>query len=222
MSRRARRPVFRDPKASKKKQKIDDSFCCVYVVYGRPRSGKSYFFQELIYHSRNAGRQVVTNYPVMIPGIKKFDDKLLYADSFVYDSDIYIDEAYTFFNSRQFKNFTDHMHRFFSLCGHCGNRIYLISQHPARLDKVIREVTTYFIKLSCIRLGRKPLFFIRKYYDSDPCEFGNVQSQRFIRPVKIQYARFKKKIARTYNTHSYRSKEEPLILEDWVKPNEPF
>lgn len=207
----------------KKKKKIkisgslDDSLCCVYIVYGLPRSGKSYFFQELINKSLSNGRQIVTNYPVYLDGVKRFDDRLLYNQSYIYNSDIYIDEAYSFFNSRKFRNFSDHMHRFFSLCGHCGNRIYLISQHPARLDKVIREVTSYFISLHCFRLpSGRPWLFRRDYYDSDPCEWGSISTQQKIRPLKREFRFFRSKIARSYNTHGYLPEEQPLQLMSWI------
>ena len=73
----------------------------VHIIYGRPRSGKSYYFAREIQRSKNSGRQIVTNFQVLGCGAKKFNDKLLHG-SYVYDSDIYIDEGIYFL---QFKNF---------------------------------------------------------------------------------------------------------------------
>lgn len=159
----------------------------VHIIFGPPRCGKTYYFAEQIRRSKNHGRQIVTNFMIHGVGAKKFDERLL-RGFYIYDSDIYIDEAYTFFNSRTFKNFTKEMHEFFSLCGHCGNRIYLISQHPARLDRVIREVTTYFVEIRCIlrvpRSGR-PVLFLRRYYDVDPCDITSEGQRRMIKPFWI-------------------------------------
>jgi len=189
----------------------------VHIVYGRPRSGKSYYFAEQIQRSKNSGRQIVTNFQVLGCGAKKFNDKLLHG-SYVYDSDIYIDEAYTFFNSRTFKNFTRSMHEFFSLCGHCGNRIYLISQHPARLDRIIREVTTYFVEVSCVlRVPRSgcPILFMRKYYDVDPCEITSEGQKRMVKPVYREWSFFRRSVASVYDCQACRSTEAPLELEPW-------
>lgn len=192
-------------------------FAPITIFYAAPRSGKTYLAVDTMRQSLKDGRQVVTNIPVTLRGVYRFDEAIL-SGAPVYDSDIIIDEAYQYFNSRNFKSFSKSMHEFFSLCGHYGNRLVLIAQHPARLDKVIRENTSYFVRACAFRLPTgRPLFFRYYIYDLDPSLIGSSSEMKRIKPVKIHTTLFKPSVYRAYDTHNLRPTDEPLPLRLWVE-----
>lgn len=192
----------------------------ITIFYAAPRSGKTYLAIESMLDSLKDGRKVITNIPNSIPGVYRFDERLL-SGSPVYDSDIYIDEAYQYFSSRNFKNFGMQKHEFFSLCGHYGNRLVLIAQHPARLDKIIRENTSAFVMAKCYRLPTgRPVCFRYLTFDFDPCLLGSSSEVRRARPVDSTWVRFKKKTASLYDTHCLRPSDPELDLELWVSGEE--
>lgn len=190
----------------------------ITIFYAPPRSGKTYLSIVTMLQSLKDGRKVVTNIPNSIPGVYRFDESLL-SGAPLYDSDIIIDEAYQYFSSRNFKNFGLSKHEFFSLSGHYGNRIVLIAQHPARLDKIIRENCTCFILAKCYRLPTgKPFVFRYLEFDFDPSLMSSVSDIRRARPVSSSWVRFKSKVANLYDTHCLRPSDEPLELRLWVEP----
>lgn len=189
----------------------------ITIFYAAPRSGKTYLAVESIRQSLKDGRQVVTNIPVNIPNVYRFDTAILDGAP-VYDSDIYLDEAYQYFNSRNFKSFSSSMHEFFSLCGHYGNRLVLIAQHPARLDKVIRENTSYYVKAVAFRFFTgTPIFFRYHIYDVDPSMISSSSEARKLKPVRSHTVLFRRSIARLYDTHNLRPSDPPLPLRLWVE-----
>lgn len=188
----------------------------ITIFYAAPRSGKTYLAVHSMLDSLKDGRKVVTNIPVTIKGVYRFDTAIL-SGAPVYDSDIYLDEAYQYFNSRNFKQFSRSMHEFFSLCGHYGNRLVLISQHPARLDKVIRENTSFFVKAVCYRFPWGRPFFFRYYcYDIDPSMIGSSSEIRKVRPVRTYTTFFRSRVASKYDTHNLRPSDPPIDLALWV------
>lgn len=192
----------------------------ITIFYAPPRSGKTYLAINTMLQSLKDGRQVITNISNNIPGVYRFDEQLL-SGAPAYDSDIIIDEAYQYFSSRNFKNFGLTKHEFFSLCGHYGNRVVLIAQHPARLDKIIRENCTCFIMARCYRLPNGvPFVFRYLEFDFDVSLMGSLSDIRRARPVSSSWVRFKKSVASLYDTHCLRPSDAPLSLELWVKPRD--
>lgn len=185
-----------------------------HVVYGRPGTGKTYFLAERALRSLARGRVAITDFPV--PGCYRFDPRILDGCP-VFDSDIYLDEAYKYFNSRNFRNFSQKMHEFFSLHRHNGNSIYLAVQHPARIDVVIREIADDFVLLSAhaLPLMSRPLWFTRAFYYDDPCRVPTVAAERMVRPFAVERSLFRWSVARSYDTHSQRSVDPPLELVPW-------
>lgn len=120
----------------------------VSIIYGLPGAGKSYFLSCLADEYIKKGYDVCSNYP--IKGTRIISKSDINTDLCLSNCVILLDEAHTLFNSRGFKNFNQTMHEFFSLHRHLGNKIFLVTQHPARLDVVIREISEDFILLqSC-------------------------------------------------------------------------
>lgn len=190
----------------------------ITIFYAPPRSGKTYLAVRTILDSLKDGRQVVSNIPVDIPGVYRFDERIL-SGAPVYDSDIIIDEAYRYFSSRNFAKFSMSQHEFFSLCGHYGNRIVLIAQHPARLDKIIREDCGEFIFAHCVRIpfSTRPLLFRYSTFDFDPSLVGSLSETQHMKPTSSKLVFFRKKYARLYDTHQLRPSDPPLELRLWVE-----
>lgn len=185
-----------------------------HVVYGRPGTGKTYFLAERALRSVRRGRPAVTDF--RLPGCLQFDDRLLHGEM-IYDSDIYLDEAYKYFNSRNFRSFSSSMHDFFSLHRHNGNTIYLGTQHPARLDVVIRELVDDFVLLSATSLPfvDHPVWFTRRFYFDDPCRVPTVAAEGLVKPFAVERSLFSWSVARAYDTHALRSTDVPLDLVPW-------
>lgn len=189
----------------------------ITIFYSPPRSGKTYLAVKTMLQSIKDGRKVITNIPNSIKGVYRFDELLL-SGAPCYDSDIIIDEAYQYFSSRNFKNFGLSQHEFFSLCGHYGNRIVLIAQHPARLDKIIRENCTSFIMARCYRFpSGLPFIFRYLEFDFDPSLMGSLSDIRRVRPIGSSWVLFRRSVSKLYDTHCLRPSDEPLELKLWVE-----
>jgi hypothetical protein len=200
----------------------------IYIYWAPPRKGKTYSCtadalenMEKFHKKRKKdpdfeGR-VLANYPILHPKLgfcDVWEPDCVYLP--IYDSKIYIDEAYRDFNSRKHKSFNDDEHLFFSTNGHNGNDINLIAQNPARIDLVIREMvdTFFFIKKTEIPIINRPLWFTldaylteqdfaMRYMNKDAC---------WNRSHRI----FRKKIAKAYDTHYFRKEcEEKPVFKNW-------
>ncbi|WP_406656156.1 zonular occludens toxin domain-containing protein [Methanolobus sp. ZRKC2] len=198
----------------------------IYVYWAPPRKGKTYsctddalrameeFHKKRKKDSNFKGR-VFSNYPIKHP-------KLGFCDVWephmcewpIYDSKIYIDEAYRDYNSRKHKMFSDDEHLFFSTNGHNGNDINLIAQNPARIDLIIREMTDtfFYIKKMEIPLVGRPLWFtLDAYLSEDDFKRRHMDKEAlYNRTRKI----FKAKVANAYNTHHFRKAcdQEPVFV----------
>lgn len=184
----------------------------VYMVYGLPGAGKTYTLTRIALSYLRQGRMVVTDFPVS--GCYCWDPQLLRMDCpyAVYDAVVILDEAYKYFNSRRFKDFSARMHEFFSLHRHNGVSIYLGTQHPARLDVIIRELCDYYVAVSNISIIGRPLWFASRYYDVDPCTWPAGPRPR---PHHTRRYFFRYRVAAAYNTHQLRSSLPPIELARW-------
>lgn len=197
----------------------------IFIISGPPRAGKTYFTTRMINKllkeakkKKDSGkpyRRVFSNFPVFTPWGSSLIWKPELVNEEIVDSDIFIDEAYQFYNSRNFKNFTTNDHLFFALNGHNSNNIYLIAHSPSRLDTVIREMVNEFIfvKKVSIPFINLPLWFrVETFLDELAI------SQRYITKhacYNVEHYLFKKSIANTYNTQFFRKEGENLPFSSW-------
>ncbi|WP_340819017.1 zonular occludens toxin domain-containing protein [Methanolobus sp. WCC4] len=217
----------------------------IYIYWAPPRKGKTFTCtaealqrMEEVHKKRlkdpDFKGRVFSNYPIEHSKLGFCDVwKPEYVYLPIYDSYIFIDEAYRDFNSRKHKSFTDDEHLFFSTNGHNGNDINLIAQNPARIDLVIREMTDtfFYVKKTEIPLIGRPLWFtIDAYLTEDDFKRRHQDKEAMYNRSRL---RFSVKVARAYDTHYFRKEcdEEPTFL-NWSeelgidpgnrKPERPF
>ena len=139
---------------------------------GLPGSGKTTYLTQIALKTFKKGSMVYSNYPIYFKYkgltftsrvISSRDEMLI--QPYVPGDIIIIDEAQTWFNSREFKNFTKDLLEFFTGHRHIGIDIYIGVQYPQRIDVVIREIVdTYhwfskiFIFKSILKERRYILF----------------------------------------------------------------
>jgi hypothetical protein len=199
----------------------------IHIWWGAPREGKTYSCTRLAVERMLKGRRVYSNYPIITRGKKVFSS-LVWEDKFIYEpihnADIFIDEAYRSYSSRDFKNFTKDMHTFFATNGHNDLEIHLIAQNPARVDLIIREICNYFHfvrKVSIPWIFRnpegkfsRPLWFVDWVFLSE----DDMVSRSKERVQYIERHLFSKKFAEAYDTHYYRNRDlKPLPLVTWLE-----
>lgn len=161
--------------------------------------------------------------------LKWFNDKkkiegellssLVWEDKFItggiQDSMIILDEAYRVVGSRDFKQFLKATHTFFATNGHDDNDFWVIAQHPARIDIIIREMVNIFYYVKKIGFGEKALLFIVNGYLSEEDfvkrrnEKSSVYSREFILPNNL--------IKSAYNFKYFRNKEPIVKFESWIE-----
>ena len=194
---------------SKDKQTLARLDAGVYILYGLPGAGKSYYLACLADDYRRAGYPVACNYP--IKRTHKLAPENINTDLLLSNSVLLIDEAHSIFNSRGFKNFSRQMHEFFSMHRHLGNRLVLATQHPARLDVVIREIADSFIYLSTFKIGSRPILLTARWYYEDPCRSSNVDMDRLLVPYRTERRLYSRRIMSTYDTFYVDSDAESII-----------
>lgn len=182
----------------------------VTIVFAAPRQGKTYWATSKAVHALKKGKQkVFTNYPVFYKNKSTLVWESGYETEPITDSLIIIDEAYRYFNSRNYKNFTDEEHFFFATSGQNENDIILIAHSPARLDTVIREIASLFlfVKKITIPLTEYPLWFRTEgYLDEISLSRRAMSKEAF---DSVEHHIFRKKIAKAYDTHFFRKIDIP-------------
>ncbi|MCK4679283.1 MAG: hypothetical protein KAT48_14205 [Bacteroidales bacterium] len=193
----------------------------IYNYFGAPKNGKTYTMVEKIIKAlKRDKRKVFTNFPVF------YKDKTTYkwlpemVTWDIFDSDIYIDEAYIDYSSREFKKFSMDQHTFFSMNGHNGDDIILATHHPARLDTIIREMVNmfYYVKKTAWPLSERAIFFTIEGYQTELA-----LSQRYSNPNAI-YTKHrllaKKSVYKAYDYHYFRKPGvERKDFELWPSPD---
>ena len=182
----------------------------VVILYGLPGAGKSYALACLAADYIASGYPVCCNYP--IKNTHKIEKKDINTDLCISNSVLLIDEAHTLFNSRSFKNFTKSCHEFFSLHRHLGNCIYLVTQHPARLDVVIREIASDFCYCSTFSLFGVPLWVTLRYYYDDPCRSTCLEMDKQLKAYKIERKLYRRSVMMSYDTY-YMDKTNHTIVD---------
>jgi zona occludens toxin (predicted ATPase) len=121
----------------------------IYIIWGFPGGGKSYFATRRAYHAMKAGKKVFTNYPVMYlqkPSlfqrflnifrkkenrreshvVSSYVWKSSYLKEYIVGALIIIDEAYRDYSSRNWQKFTEDIHTNFATNRHNDNDFYFI------------------------------------------------------------------------------------------------
>lgn len=207
----------------------------IYIIWGLPGEGKSYYATHLAIKLLKNNKKVYTNFPIryfkkqgvirrLLNKLLKKENKTIeynsfvWEDNFIYedlvDSTIIIDEGYRNFSSRESWNFSKDMHTFFATNRHNNLDIYVIAQNPARLDRIIREMSNIFYNVTkwINPITGNPLWFSVQGY-SDISDMG-IEKIRGNKNLRISHERifFKKDISQAYDTHFYR--KESILRND--------
>lgn len=215
----------------------------IYIIWAPPRQGKTFFatyraLREM--RKTKKALKVYSNYPIIskepltlsqkVKNVfrkkeNKIPNKVLssyvwrpeFVYESIYDSMIVIDEAYMDYNSRKFQDFDADTHVFFATNGHNHNDIYLIAQSPARLDKIVREMTNvfYYVKKHTFPWSSNPLWFTVEGYLTEE-DFVARRSNPDAVWTKEQLT-LKKDVARAYDTHYYRSQKQEHKPQTWAE-----
>jgi hypothetical protein len=166
---------------------------------GRPGSGKSYTLTERAVKEARRGRQVFANYAIDEPGCWQFKpDQLLDLPPGV----IVIDEAHLWFPSRMALKLPPSWLAMLSQTRKAGWDLYWCAQHEARVDRVLRDVSSFqWLCTSWFTVNGHPAFFRADSYEP---EYFRRPKKRMTR----RYRMFDQKIADAYNTY------EKLVIAD--------
>jgi zona occludens toxin (predicted ATPase) len=158
---------------------------------GRPGSGKSYTLTERALREADRGRQVFTNYGLIHPNVMKFEpEHLLDLPPGV----IVIDEAHLWFPARMSLRLPPSWLAMLSQTRKNGWDLLWCAQHEARVDRVIRDVSSYLHLCSAwFPVSGHPSFFLADAYEP---EFFRRPGKRMTRRVR----RFTDKVAGAYDT----------------------
>lgn len=185
----------------------------IKMFCGRPGSGKSYLASLLAIKDMKRGRPVFSNYPITFRTRKheyrslKLTRDMIRKGTYPPGSLIIVDECNHWFNSRNFKDFNVQDLIFFTQHRHIGLDMFLISQHPQRVDVSIREIVNQYLEI--INLG--PLSLIFKYDNVEDFSTGRQFPQIIYRKPHIFTA-----YDTNYFADSFDNREE--IYEIWDTP----
>ena len=137
-----------------------------------------------------------------------------YAKAGITDSSIFIDEAYRDYSSRNFKSFDVDTHTFFATNGHDNNDFYLLTQHPNRLDLIIREMANifYHVKKYTFPWSDNPLLFRIEGFLTQEDFLKRTDDSVYTR----EYLTPKQSVKTAYDTHHYRTKRKPIVFKSWI------
>ena len=187
----------------------------IKIVFAPPGQGKSYYATHKARKAMEKGRLVFSNYPILTPkGISSRIWKPEYALENIQGAMIIVDEAYRDYNSREYKDFTTEVHTFFATNRHNGLDIILIAQNPARVDMVLREITSEFLfmKKIAIPMTEYPLLFVAYGY-LDELSLAN---RHLGESDTLTFIPFRRKTAKSYDTHFYSNDGEIFEGEPWI------
>ena len=128
----------------------------LYMVFGKKGSGKTTLMIKLSIRYRKHGWKVYSDRE--IPGCYLFDIADFGKVQFPPDSLILVDEVGLIWDNRNFKNFPEHVKRYFKYQRQYRNVVYLFSQ-SFDVDKKIRDLTDhlYIVSnvLNCFSIARR-------------------------------------------------------------------
>lgn len=189
----------------------------IYLIWGPPGAGKTYFATREALRQRRKGRAVYSNYPIVDPrsGWSAYVWQPEYVYETVTDAVLVIDEAYRDYNSREYKKFNVDMHTFFATQRHNNLDIFLIAQNPARIDVIIREIVNVFYYVRAWWrlpvLGHPLGFTATGYLDEE-----DMRSRSKDAVYSRERYLFSRRVARSYDTHYYGRGEQTFEPVTWV------
>lgn len=191
----------------------------IYIIWGHPGQGKSYFGTAMAVRGLEEGRKVFTNYPVVYRGKSTYIWQPEFAGlpSPPTGATIVIDEAYRNYNSRKFSGFSVQEHTYFATNRHNNLEIYLIAQNPARIDVTIREISQFILmKKVQVPLLKFIIGFKAEFYEMIEDLSARKMGQES--HYSVEWIWFSKKVANAYDTHFYGVKtNEEFIGTPWVE-----
>ncbi len=160
---------------------------------GRPGSGKTYTLTELVLRAANSGRDVFTNYPVVHPNVWQFGPRQLLD---LPPGLVVIDEAHLWFASRQSLRLPISWLQGMSQTRKKGWDLLWSTQHESRVDRVIRDVTSWmWLCTAWFNWGGHPMIFRAQSWE--PEFFRNPDPKR----RGLSTTRFfSSRVAAAYNT----------------------
>lgn len=204
----------------------------IIVIVGVAGKGKTALATQLALGQAGRGRPIFSNYNISwktfgLP-LTSFDSPPSYFQqkSFPINSYIVLDEAQNDYNSRYFKDMTKEEIKYFSGHRHLGLDIVLTTQHPNRIDVVLRENADSFLWIRyALPFGWKICYeypiadYVGKLPPEVPKDFVKFKLHKVTKSTYTKYddKYLKDKILTnfmdTYPTHEYhRSKYRPLYV----------
>lgn len=201
----------------------------VIALCGLPGSGKTFYATYLmrqhykkennifkrLFFKKKIFNNVYSNYPIKLDRNHYSNsislDDLNFSHSYKQDSDVVLDEAQSYYDSLEYKDFPKEQRNFFQFHRHFGIKdIFVISQDPSRIPKQIRALCCEFYDITrkiCIPILGICFLRFNVYYKND--DFGkSVQVKRTEVPYKFKKCYkffFYKKVYKSYDT-KYMSK----------------
>jgi len=174
------------------------------IYSGIPGSGKTLEVTKIAVKEMRKGRPVFSNYPIQCKVRKGF--KLYTVTSYIltkdmltdyvfpYGSLLIIDEAQTWFGSREWKDFSKDSLLLFTAHRHIGYSLICICQHPQRVDVILRELANMFW------LVDRNLFFtvFTGYYEFS--DYGKRKKDFPNMPIKRKLSFFRSRYYKNYDT----------------------
>ena len=159
---------------------------------GRPGSGKSYTLTEKAIAMADRGRPVFANYGINHPGCFQFTpDQLLDLPPGV----IVIDEAHLWFPARMALKLPPSWLAMLSQTRKSGWDLMWCAQHESRVDRVLRDVTSFqYLCSSWFKIDGHPMFFVADAFEP---EYFRKKEKRLTRRIR----RFSPKVAEAYDTY---------------------
>lgn len=193
----------------------------IYLIFGHPGQGKSYTATHFGVQAMRKGRQVYSNFPIIDGKRRSMVWKKEYSSlpNPPIKCDVIIDEAYRDYNSRRFAEFTVEDHTYFATNRHNEVNLFICVQNPARIDKVIREISQFILVKKRTFLWRI-LGFRLEYYEFED-DLAGGRGKRKEGFYRKEFIWFKKDVARSYDTHYYgKHDQKPFEGEVWTLPGE--
>jgi len=131
-----------------------------------------------------------------------WEDKYIYSG--LSNCVIIFDEAYRDFSSKESPKFSKDKHTFFATNRHNELDIYVLAQHPARIEVIIREMTNifYFVTKWINPVTQNPLWFtVEGYLSEEDFKIRRLKTDMRFSKNRIL---FRSKVANSYDTHYFR------------------
>lgn len=118
----------------------------IEVFSGPPGAGKTYTVVYRAVRAMKKGRPVFSNFPICYKGLSSYVLKKNYLSDFLFpeNSLVIIDECQIWYSSRDWKRLKSEELLLFTAHRHLGLDLLVTVQHPARIDTVLREITSVF------------------------------------------------------------------------------